>query len=335
MNILYIWDSDYPWDIRVDKICSSLVNSDNHVWIAARNLNKQARIEKVNGVNIHRLPIWNNDKLNYTFSFPVFFNPVWKNFLDQIIIHEEIKIIIVRDLPMAIAGIWAGKKHQIPVIFDMAEDYVAMIRDIWKYRKFHGLNLIVRNPYLAQIIERYVIRHIDHILVVVDEAKKVIERNDGDMKKVTIVSNTPILRSKNDNSLHSDEILKYIKDHYSVIYTGGIQLGRGLQNVINAIPILIKKIPDFLFVVVGDGYATETIKKMIDTVGVEKYVLWIGWSEHRFLHQYIKACRVGIIPHHRTEHTDTTIPNKIFDYMAAGIPVVSSNAIPLKRIIRL
>ena len=73
---------------------------------------------------------------------------------------------------MAIAGIWAGKRNNIPVIFDMAEDYVAMIRDIWEARKFKGLNFLIRNPYLVKIVEKYVLSKVDHIFVVVEEAKK-------------------------------------------------------------------------------------------------------------------------------------------------------------------
>ncbi|MFQ5799615.1 MAG: glycosyltransferase, partial [Bacteroidota bacterium] len=48
----------------------------------------------------------------------------------------------------------------------------------------------------------------------------------------------------------------------------------------------------------------------------------------------IKRSTICLIPHVRSEHTDTTIPNKLFDYMAIGKPIVASNCLPLERIIR-
>ena len=42
----------------------------------------------------------------------------------------------------------------------------------------------------------------------------------------------------------------------------------------------------------------------------------------------------GLLPLHRNEHMDTTEPNKLFDYMSMGLPVVTSDTIPSARIIR-
>ncbi len=334
-NILYIWDSDYPWDVRTEKICRSLSNYGYGVHIAARNLKKRPVYENLDGIHIHRIRTWSSEKLNYFLSFPAFFSPIWKSFLDNIIIRHAIDLIIVRDLPMSIAGIWAGKRHGIPVIFDMAEDYVAMIWDIWRARKFQGLNLIVRNPYLAKLVEKYTFKNVDHVLVVVEEAKAVVVAGGGDAQRTTIIGNTPSHDLFCDHSgiKNSTDIVAHINNHFSVIYTGGVQMGRGLQTVIDAIPDLIDEIPDFLFVIVGSGYAVHRLKDRMTSLGVDKYVLWVGWVEHDEMYNYINASKVGIIPHLVTEHVNTTIPNKIFDYMGFGLPVVATNANPLKRII--
>jgi glycosyltransferase involved in cell wall biosynthesis len=333
VKILYIWDADYPWDVRVEKICSTLIRNGNEVHLLARNLKKLPEYENIDGVHVHRLKSIKNNKLNYALSFPAFISPIWKHFLDKIIHKHKIELIIVRDLPMAITAIWAGKRHRIPVILDMAEDYLAMIWDIWKSYKFRGINLLVRNPYLTQIVEQYVFKRMDYILVVVEEAINVIERGGGVPSKVTIVSNTPSLTQLDVSIDEMNDDLKLLHRRYSAIYTGGIQLGRGIQVVLDAIPEIIKSIPEFLFVVVGDGYASEQLKKIVRGKRLQDYVLWVGWVDHRRIFDYIRASKIGLIPHFVSAHVNTTIPNKIFDYMALGLPVVASDAVPLKRIL--
>lgn len=333
MNILYIWDADYPWDIRVEKICKTLINNGNDVHIAARNLKRLPEYEKVDGLHINRLKPYKNDKTNYILSFPAFFSPVWRGFLDNIIRTNDIDLIIVRDLPMSIAGIWAGKRNNIPVIFDMAEDYVAMIRDIWKIRKFQGVNFFIRNPFLAKCVEKFTFRHADHIWVVVEEAIEVVKKGGGALNKISIVSNTPLIEQFNGITTLKNNHIDLIKSRFSIIYTGGVQMGRGIQLALDAIPELIETIPDVLFVVVGDGYAKEELNRMVEEKSLQDYILWVGWISHNEVYDYIKASNIGIIPHFVTDHVNTTVPNKIFDYMGCGLPVVASDAVPMKRIL--
>jgi len=333
MNILYIWDADYPWDVRVEKICKTLAKNGNEVHIAARNLKKLDEYEVIGELKIHRLKSWKNDNVNYLWSFPIFFSFVWKRFLDRIIIKHHIDLIIVRDLPMAIAGIWAGRRHKLPVIFDMAENYIAMLKDIWKYKKFEGINLVARNPYLGKIVERYVFKRVDHILVVVNESMDIVVKSGVASNKVTVVGNTPLLSVLNNQSSIVSEDLELIETRFSAIYVGGIQLGRGLHTVIEAIPEIVKKIPSFLFVVLGDGYAVERLKGMIREKRLENHILWVGWVYHESVYDYIRKCKIGLIPHLSTEHTNTTVPNKLFDYMGIGLPVVTTNAASLERIL--
>lgn len=333
MRILYIWDSDYPWDVRVEKICTSLATNGHSVHIAARNLRRLPQYENLQGLHIHRLKTWKNERINYALSFPAFFSPIWNRFLHSIIRKNRIDLVIVRDLPMAIAGIWAGKRNKIPVIFDMAEDYVAMIWDIWRTRKFQGLNLIVRNPYLARLVERYTFKNADHVLVVIDEAIEVVLKGGVTSDKICVVGNTPPLSLLETSAIKMNEDLNRISNRFSAIYVGGIQMGRGIQTVLEGIPEVVKRIPEFLFVVVGDGYASQRLKNMIKERGLQKHVLWVGWLEHERVYDYVRLSKVGLIPHFVTAHKDTTVPNKLFDYMGLGIPVVATDAVSLKRII--
>jgi glycosyltransferase involved in cell wall biosynthesis len=48
----------------------------------------------------------------------------------------------------------------------------------------------------------------------------------------------------------------------------------------------------------------------------------------------VEHADLGVLPHHRNEQWNTSMPNKLFDYMAVGLPVVTSDAIPCVRITR-
>jgi glycosyltransferase involved in cell wall biosynthesis len=333
MKILYIWDADYPWDVRVEKICNSLHNADNEVHIVARNLKKLPEHEIIHDVHVHRMKAIKNDFLNYAATFPFFLSPKWNGLIHEVIEKNHIDVIIVRDLPMAVAGVRAGDKYGLPVIFDMAEDYCAMLRGIWRKRKFKGFNLVVRNPYFAKWIEKYVIHRFEHIFVVVEEASDLVKKMGVIPENISVIGNTPVLRELrfSASSVHPD--IEILKTRYSVIYTGGITPDRGLSVVIEAIPRVIREIKDFLFVIVGSGFEVESLKRQIGKSGLEEYVKWVGWVAHDSLYEYIKASRIGIIPHHVTDHINTTIPNKIYDYMACGVPVIATDAAPMKRIL--
>ena len=332
MNIMYVWDADYPWDVRVEKICKSLARHGHQVHIVARNLNKRDKEEFSEGLHIHRLKSWKNDQLNYILSFPLFFSPVWLRRLNQVTRDFDIQLIIVRDLPMAIAAIWVGRWRGVPVLFDMAEDYVSMIREIWKNDRYRGVNLIVRNPLLARAVERYALKRVTHTLVVVDEMQNVVTDGGGNPDKITIVGNTPPLQFFL-TSQPMPAALRPLQGRFKVIYTGGLEAMRGLQIMISALPLILAAKPDLVFIVIGDGPNRKALSGLADELGVTSCIHWLGWVPHDQLVSYLRHCDIGIIPHLVSKHVDTTVPNKLFDYMGCGLPVIASDARPMKRIL--
>ena len=327
-KILHIWDADYPWDIRVEKISMSLLKSGYEVHIVCRNLKRRKKNEHYNGLHLHRLKAYKNSTLNNIISFPAFFNPIWIYNIFRECRTHGISLIIVRDLPLALSAIFVGRLLHIPVIFDMAENYPAMVRNIWKAKKFQGANLLVRNPYLASFVEKIAIKYCTHIFVVVEESKqRLFSEYKVSQKKVTIVSNTP----------YHSPLANYIKEDRQknkIIYVGGIQMGRGIQFVLEALPIIAQQVPEIEFLIAGDGYAKKQLIDLSKKFGSENYVNWLGFIENTKISKYLAKCDIGVIPGRVTDHTNTTIPNKLFDYMKSGLAVVASNALPMDRIIK-
>ncbi len=330
MNILYIWDGDYPWDIRVDKVCTSLQKEMHKLHIICRNLKRNLLTDSYNGATLHRLPYlpaWLGS-LNNFFSFPAFFSPVWLLRIYNVAKSQHCDCIIVRDLPMALAGILIAKLTHVPCILDMAECYPEMLRCAWKFEKLSLSVILVKNPWYADIVEQIVMKYISHVWVMIEESKERLLRLGVDVKKISIVSNTPIverfeelhLPARNDNLYH-------------MIYVGLLNPSRGLDTVLDAIFLYIKKSADFHFTIVGSGKHEDFLKNKVKELQLERFVTFLGWVRNEDVPRLIAKSDVGIVPHHNCGHWANTIPNKLFDYMASGKPVIVSDVAPMKRIV--
>ena len=119
MKIVHVWDGDYPWDIRVNKISESLVRAGHEVHIACRNIARKQRQCNYNGYSIHRmlsLPVVFG-KLNSIIGLPAFFNPLWIYHIYKTAKTNQCELIIVRDLPLAPGCNFSWKNPKNPLCF--------------------------------------------------------------------------------------------------------------------------------------------------------------------------------------------------------------------------
>jgi glycosyltransferase involved in cell wall biosynthesis len=122
----------------------------------------------------------------------------------------------------------------------------------------------------------------------------------------------------------------------TAVYVGGFDQARDLQTVMGAASLLAGRGCDGLnFRLVGGSrrdiallkrYAS-TKRLVIDNISFHK------WIDRDHVERILDHSQIGLVPHVRSPHTDSTIPHKLFQYMAAQLPVVASNCLPLQRIV--
>lgn len=120
-----------------------------------------------------------------------------------------------------------------------------------------------------------------------------------------------------------------IKKH-QLVYVGLLIESMGVQLVIQATPLIIKKIPDFHFRIIGGGEYENDLKSLAKCLKVDPYIEFTGWAKEREERDRImsdSAC--GVAPFN-TEILDERVrnadPAKIKDYLALGMPVILTNA---------
>ena len=58
LKIVYLWDADYPWDVRTQKVCSALSDAGHEVHIVARNRAWSPARQQLPEGTVHRMPAW-------------------------------------------------------------------------------------------------------------------------------------------------------------------------------------------------------------------------------------------------------------------------------------
>ena len=332
MRLVYVWDADYPWDVRTEKVCAALTAAGHDVHIVARNRAGAALRDVRPEGTVHRMPPARSlgRRLDDMSGFPAFFNPRWVAHLDRTVREVEPSVIVVRDLPLCPTAIRAGRRAGVPVVLDMAENYPAMIRDIWTSRRARPLDVFVRNPFLVSLVERYCIPRVDHTVVVVEESRDRLLREFGvPEERVTVVSNTPP-RSR------AEAVPPERSDTRAVdlVYLGLMEVPRGVEELIDAVAILRDEGHAVTATLVGDGRDMDLFRERRRRRGLDGDTLRLeGRLPHDRALAAVARADIGIVPHHANESWNTTIPNKLFDYMAAGLPVVSSDAEPCVRVL--
>ena len=79
LRICKIWDSEYPWDVRVEKVARTLSAAGHEVHLVARNRDRRPQRERLPEAALHRLTPWRffGKRFDAASSFPAFFNPRW------------------------------------------------------------------------------------------------------------------------------------------------------------------------------------------------------------------------------------------------------------------
>ena len=112
-----------------------------------------------------------------------------------------------------------------------------------------------------------------------------------------------------------------------LVFMGHILEKQGIQYVLDAIPLIIKKIPDFNFLVIGEGEYLSDLKSKAQRLDIESYVDFKGYVEkHEELEYLIASSAVAIAPYQEGDYernfTYYTDSGKIKTYLGAGVPVL-------------
>jgi glycosyltransferase involved in cell wall biosynthesis len=335
LNILMVLSTKkYPPDGRVEREARDLIRDGHNLFLMARRGPGQLKEEVVDGVRVIRVPLPFQSKKAMADLIYFFFQRYFILFhIIRACRKYHIEALHVHDLPYAFAATLAGKILGLPDVFDMHEHYVVMLKSSFEakvYRKFKPFAFILLT--LLRIEEKFACRWAKKVIVVADEHISRIEGLGTARENIVVVTNTEDIDYFGGLPIDEQLVNSYRND-FVVLYYGGFSPIRGLETAINAMPMVLEKIPQARLMLVGDGSNRDELEELARANKIEDRVIFTGMAPFEKLPSYIQLSSVGLIPHISTPHVETTMPNKIFQFMMLGKPVIVSSVKPMVRVV--
>ncbi len=296
MKVVQISSAHHVFDNRIfNKISKSLVNHGYDVDL----LIQHTKIEVVEGVNIIALPKVSG-KLGRPFKvLPVLFRKAIE-YPQKTIFHFHDPELILIGLLLKIFG--------YRVIYDVHED---VPKDILSKE---WIPRFLRN-FFSQFFEKLesiIAPKFDGLIVVTPFIKERLN-----FKNSVLIQNFPII--KKIGFVDKDKLGD------SIFYVGDITLVRGIVEMVDAINILNRKRGKKVRLKLAGQFSPEILKTKIKKKAGWEFVDFVGWINREELHQFAQESFAGLVIFHPIENHINAQPNKLFEFMLEGLPLIASD----------
>lgn len=298
--------NDLSFDQRVHKMCSTIHNMGFEVELVGRVLPKSKPLSRE----------YKTQRLKLFFKKGVLFYAFFNIRLFFLLLVKKADIYHSNDLDTLLPNYLVSKIKQKPLIYDSHEYFLGVPEIQGRFaKKIWG------------IIESSIFPKLKYIITV---NNSIAELYKIDYKKeLYVVRNLPLKQIVKKNKTRKD--LNMPSNKKIVILQGaGINVDRGAEELLEAISMSDK----FMLYIVGTGDVIESLKERSKNNDLKNKVVFVDRVPYEEMLQYTMNSDIGV-----TLDKDTNInykfslPNKVFDYMKSGVPILASNLKEVSNII--
>ncbi len=240
------------------------------------------------------------------FSFCSFWRGLW--------IPAEAIVTVTPPLESAFSGWLLARVKRIPFMLD--------VEDLWPDSI---IAMGFRNKLVIgwlRFLERFLYRHSDHFLTVAGEMKEYLRKQgvpDSKISMIPLGANLP----PEFSSARRDEIRErygWPEKKIIAVYVGAHGPANALETLINAAKYLPEDTP-VQIVLFGDGSDKPRLSKILSKSNLSN-IKMEDPVPPEMVPQILQAADIGIASLKDTDTFKTVRPNKLYEYMAVGLPVI-------------
>lgn len=242
---------------------------------------------------------------------------LWDKFAE---LHSKSKFDVV-DTPELLAdGIIPAITKAVPQVIRLYTPHIKFIAE-----NFHNISPSFDNQFVA-MLERLAMLQADIITSPSDDLAYFVAKDIGlPLEQIKIVRNpidTKIFNPIGPCALEKTQKLR-------VLFVGRLEGRKGINFLIDAIPLVVAKIPQVEFVIIGDDTKTgkgstsvlKSLQQSLADTNCAKYVTFINRVDLDSLPSYYRSADISVVP-----SVYDNSPYTCLEAMACGLPVIGSDA---------
>ncbi len=300
--------NDIVTDQRVNKVARTILSSGVSVALVGR-IRKGSLPIGTTPLKIKRFRmVFNRGALFYAcFNFRLFFY----------LLFRKMDLLLANDLDTLPANYIVSRIKRIPLVYDSHEYFTGVpelqdrkiVKGIWKR------------------IEKRIFPNLKYIYTVSQSIADLYKEEYN--REVKVVRNLS-LGWKSVNKPSRSELGIAAGKRILILQGSGINIERGAEEAVEA----MLYVENAILLIIGEGDVMDQLKNSVDQMDLRGKVLFLNKMTYAKLLEYTSLGDVGL-----TLDKDTnlnyrySLPNKLFDYIQARVPVLASKLVEVEKII--
>lgn len=301
--------NDLVTDQRVHKVSTTLHEMGFDVTLVGR--------KQKSSMELNARP-YRTHRMKLVFEKGVAFYVFFQIRLFFFLLFRKADVLVSNDLDTLMPNYLVGKIKGIPLVYDSHEIFTEVPELVGKSFKQN----------IWRKVEKWIFPKLKNVFTV----NQSISDWYFDKYKVRpiVVRNMP-RKLRVEVKLKSKEELRLPLNAKIVLLQGaGINVDRGAEELVEA----MKYLEGTVLMVVGSGDVIPQLKELVARENLEGKVIFTGKVPYEILQAYTALADLGVTLDKPTNiNYRLSLPNKIFDYIQAGVPVLASDLVEVARIV--
>jgi glycosyltransferase involved in cell wall biosynthesis len=301
--------------VRSYHLAKGLVRAGHDVELITTGNNPTYDQRWIDGIKVHYLPVKYDQKFIYLKRIWAFLDFVKKSkLLLKKLKRPDLLYISSTPLTTGLIGLWAKNKMAIPYVFE--------VRDLWPKAPIEvGA---IRNPLLIRYLQQLEARIYQNAMSLVALSPGIANH----LRTISPQSTLHLLPNFSDLEQFqpmpkSDTLLKKygLEETFTIAYTGALGKVNAVEELIDLAELAFQRGKNWQFLIMGTGSHREYLAQIAQEKGLEN-VIFIPFGNKASVNEVLSLADFAWISFAHLPVLKTNSPNKFFDAIAAGKPVI-------------